>query len=96
MAQVEAKYKDRVAELEHKIAELEGPSTANIRSDSNNSYAFPATNKALTEKVRAYQTFLSKYIVSASLEKQKAVNDAEAKTAAKYEAVLSAIDRESP
>ena len=88
MARVEAKYKDQIAELEAKVKELEGPSTAS-GATSANSYAFPATNKNLTEKVSAYQTFISKYIIDAQSEKQKAVKDAEAKTAAKYEAIIA-------
>lgn len=88
MERVEAKYKDRVAELEAKVAELEGPSTAMSDPSSSNSFAFPVTNKLLTEKIQSYQTFISNYIVKASLEKQKAVKDAEAKVAAKYESLL--------
>lgn len=90
MERVENKYKARVAELEAKVAELEGPNTALSDPSSSNSYAFPATNKLLTEKVLAYQSFISSYVVKASLEKQKAVEAAVAKTAAKYESLLNA------
>lgn len=90
MARVEAQYKDRVAELEAKLAELERPSTGS-EATSANSYAFPATNKLLTQKVQAYREFISDYIVKASLEKQKAVKDAEAKVAARYEAIIEGM-----
>ena len=96
MERVEAKYKDKIAELEQKVQELEGPSTASGGATSPNSYAFPATNKNLTEKVRAYQEFISKYIIKAQAEKQKAVKDAENKVTAKYEAIIEAMDQEAP
>ena len=44
-----------------------------------NSFAFPATNKDLTEKAQAYQIFISDYIVKAQEEKSKAVKAAENK-----------------
>lgn len=88
MAQVEAKYKDQIAELQAKINDLEGPQAGSEVTGSN-SYAFPATNKLLTEKVSAYQTFISDYIVKASIEKQKAVQAAEEKLTTKYEAIIA-------
>jgi hypothetical protein len=90
MERVEAKYRDRVAELEAKVAELEGPRTGSTTTSAN-SYAFPATNKLLTEKVGAYREFISDYIVKASLEKQKAVKNAEAKVTTKYEAIIEGM-----
>ena len=88
MARVEAKYKNEIAELKAKVEELEGPSTTSGQISAN-SYAFPATNKNLTEKVRAYQEFISKYIINAQEQKQKAVKEAEAKIAAKYENIIA-------
>ena len=93
MSRVEAKYKDQIAELQAKVAELEGPNTGS-QATSENSYAFPATNKLLTEKVQAYQSFLSDYIVKASLEKQKAVKSAEDKLVAKYEAIIEDLKKQ--
>ena len=90
MKRVEVQYKDKIAELEAKVAELEGPSTGSEKISSN-SFAFPATNKALAEKVTQYQTFMSQYIVKAQAEKQKAVADAEAKLTAKYEAIIDSL-----
>ena len=90
MAQVEAKYKDQIAELQAKINDLEGPQTGSEATGSN-SYAFPATNKLLTEKVSAYQPFISDYIVKASIEKQKAVQAAEEKLTTKYEAIIAKL-----
>ena len=81
MADVEAKYKSKIEELEAKIQTLE---------ESNNSYAFPATNKDLTEKIRSYQSFISDYIVRAQEDKLKAVREAEAKVKAKYEQAVPA------
>jgi hypothetical protein len=43
----------------------------------------------MTEKVGDYQTFLSDYIVKATLEKQKAVSSAEKKLIDKYEAIIA-------
>jgi hypothetical protein len=94
MGRVEAKYKDRIEELEAKVAELEGPSVAGSHATSANSFAFPATNKLTAEKVRAYQKFLSDYVVKASAEKQRAVKDTEAKLKAKYEAIIEELKKE--
>ena len=90
MASVEKKYKDQIEKLEARIAELEAsPTGADGEPTSSNSYAFPATNKALTEQVRAYQTFIQDYFIKAQAEKLKAVQTAEAKMKAKYEAILA-------
>ena len=90
MARVEAQYKDKIAELQAKVDELEGPSTGSEKTSSN-SFAFPATNRALAEKVTDYQTFISNYIVKAQAEKQKAVQDAEAKLTQKYESIIASL-----
>lgn len=90
MARVEAKYKDEIAALKAKVAELEGPTTAGP-SGTSNSFAFPATNRGLAEKVVSYQRFISKYIIKAQSEKQRAVKEAERATAAKYEAKIEAM-----
>ena len=77
-----------------KIEELEAaPTGADGQPTSSNSYAFPATNKALTEKVRAYQLFLADYIIKAQAEKAKAVATAEAKMKDKYEAIISDMEK---
>ena len=90
MASIEKKYKDQIEKLEARIAELEAsPTGADGEPTSSNSYAFPATNKALTEQVRAYQTFIQDYFIKAQAEKLKAVQTAEAKMKAKYEAILA-------
>lgn len=92
MARVEAKYKDRIEELEAKVAELEGPQIGKTATSAN-SYAFPATNKLLTDMVRSYRAFISDYLVKANIEKQKAVQAAEAKVTAKYEAVIEKYEK---
>ena len=90
MASVEKKYKDQIEQLEARIAELEAsPVGRDGEQTSSNSYAFPATNKALAEQVRAYQTFLQDYFIKTQAEKLKAVQAAEAKITAKYEAILN-------
>ena len=43
----------------------------------------------MTEKVEAYQNFLSAYIIKAQEEKAKAVATAEAKLKEKYEAIIA-------
>lgn len=90
MARVEAQYKDEIEALKAQVAELQGPTTA-TPSTSDNSFAFPATNRGLAEKVVSYQKFISKYIVQAQSEKYRAVKEAEQATAAKYEAKIAAM-----
>ena len=90
MASVEKKYKDQIDQLQARIDELEAsPVGRDGEQTSVNSYAFPATNKALTEQVRAYQTFLQDYFIKTQAEKLKAVQAAEAKIIAKYEEILN-------
>lgn len=91
MARVEAQYKEEIESLKAQVAELQGPATAEPSASANNSFAFPATNRGLAEKVVSYQKFISKYIVKAQSEKQKAVQEAERATAAKYEAKIEAM-----
>ncbi|KAL3942449.1 MAG: hypothetical protein SGBAC_003372 [Bacillariaceae sp.] len=91
MARVEAQYKDEIEALKAQVAELQGPTTAESNSSSNNSFAFPATNRGLAEKVVSYQKFISKYVVKAQAEKQKAVKVAEQTTAATYKAKIEAM-----
>ena len=88
LARVEAQYKDRIAALEARVQELEGPHLGQLAT-STNSYAFPATNRMLAEKVKAYQVFLSDYLVKASAEKQNAIRATEARVTAKYEAIIA-------
>ena len=88
MNRVEKQYKGQIEELMSKIEELEGPNTGS-EATSANSFAFPATNKHLTEKVAEYQSFISDYMVKSQIEKQLAVKAAEDKLIAKYEAMLS-------
>ncbi|CAJ1930457.1 unnamed protein product [Cylindrotheca closterium] len=94
MARVEAQYKDEIEALKAQVAELQGPTTA--APSSNNSFAFPATNRGLAEKVVSYQRFISKYIIKTQAEKQKAVKEAEQATAAKYEAKIEAMSSAAP
>ena len=62
--------------------------------DRTRSYEFPATNKALSEKVGAYQRFLSEYIVQAQIDKIRAVADAEKKLKEHYEAIIEDLKRQ--
>ena len=87
MARIEAKYREQINELNERIAQLEVVAKKTTPT-SGNSFAFPATNKDLTEKVQAYQIFISDYIVKAQEEKSKAVKAAENKMSAKYEAII--------
>lgn len=105
MARVEAKYKDQIAELQERVVELEqerqqqasSSTTAVLVSlsttTSGNSFALPATNKELAEKVASYRTFLANYVVKAQEEKSKAVQTAKGKRIAKYEAIISDLRR---
>lgn len=88
MNRVEAQYKNKIEELEAKIEELEGPNTGS-EATSANSFAFPATNKHLTEKVSEYRKFIGEYMIKSQVEKQLAVKAAEERLVAKYEAMSS-------
>lgn len=90
MARVEDKYRGQITELEDKIAELEVLSKQTTPT-SGNSFAFPATNKDLTDKVQSYRTFISDYIVKAQDEKATAVKTTEANLTAKYEAIIDGL-----
>jgi len=63
-------------------------------TETTKSYEFPATNKALAEKVGAYQTFISEYIVQAQIDKARAVAEAEKKTKEHYEALIQNLKLE--
>ncbi|KAG7364400.1 hypothetical protein IV203_037602 [Nitzschia inconspicua] len=93
LGRMEAKYKDQITELQQRIAELEQEQSSPIPTTptSGNSFAFPATNKELTQKVEAYRTFISDYIIKAQEEKATAVRTAEEKMKAKYEAIITAL-----
>jgi len=93
MARVEDKYKGQITELEEKIAELEVLAKQTTPT-SGNSFAFPATNKDLTDKVEAYRTFISDYIVNAQEQKASAVKAAESKVTAKFEAIIDQMKSE--
>ena len=90
MARVEDKYRGQITELEDKIAELEALAKQTTPT-SGNSFAFPATNKEMTDKVQAYRTFISDYIVKSQEEKSNAVKTAEATMSAKYEAIIDGL-----
>lgn len=86
LATVEKKYKDRIAELELKVQQLEGKAP---RQTSFNSVEMPATNKSLTKMVGEYKRLLSNYLVNAQKEKVQAVATAEQKLKDHYEAILA-------
>mmetsp|Transcript_1768 Transcript_1768/g.1988 ORF Transcript_1768/g.1988 Transcript_1768/m.1988 type:complete len:191 (-) Transcript_1768:78-650(-) len=90
MSRVEGKYRGQIAELENRIIELEDLAKQTTPT-SGNSYAFPATNKDLTEKVQAYRIFISDYTVKSQEEKQIAIKAAENKMSAKYEAIIDEL-----
>ena len=90
MSRVEDKYRGQITELEDKIAELEALAKQTTPT-SGNSFAFPATNKEMTDKVQAYRTFISDYIVKSQEEKSNAVKTAEATMSAKYEAIIDGL-----
>ena len=92
LGRVEAKYREQVAELQQQVAELE-VQAAKTTPTSGNSFAFPATNKDLTNKVEAYRAFISDYIVKAQQEKYNAVKTAEEKLKTKYEAIIADLKK---
>ena len=93
MGRVEDKYRGQISDLEEKISELEVLSKQTTPT-SGNSFAFPATNKDLTDKVQSYRTFISDYIVKAQEEKATAVKATETKLTAKYEAIIDGLKKE--
>lgn len=93
IGRVESKYREQMTELQQKVAELEAQA-AQTTPTSGNSFAFPATNKDLANKVEAYRKFISDYIVKAQEEKYKAVKTAEEKLKAKYEAIIADLKKE--
>lgn len=91
LAAVEKKYKDRIAELELKVQQLEGKAP---RQMTPNSVEMPATNKSLTKMVGEYKTLLSNYLVNAQKEKVQAVATAEQKIKDHYETILAQLQSE--
>uniref|UniRef100_A0A7S1YSW1 Uncharacterized protein n=1 Tax=Trieres chinensis TaxID=1514140 RepID=A0A7S1YSW1_TRICV len=89
VAAAEAKSKDRIKELEIEVADLkEQLASQSIPTEGahrDGSYEFPATNKALAEKVRSYQAFVKDYVVKAQMQKMEAVAAAERKVRAECE-----------
>lgn len=96
VADVEKKYKTEIAEITQKLQEHEAEkqSSTGVIKTSANSYEFPATNKDMIEKVKAYQKFMSEYTVKAQIEKVTAVAAAEKKLKAKYEAIIAELKLE--
>ena len=70
---------------------LASPTIGGVSNESDGSYAFPATNKAQTEKIAAYQNFVATYVVNSSIEKVRAVKDAEEKLRARYEEKIASL-----
>lgn len=101
MKEMETKFKDEIESLKASLAEYEsgnnndgpddGAAAAAVPASAgeSNSYAFPATNKDLAEKVRTYQSFLRDYLVNAQIEKLMAVTQAERKVIEKYETIIA-------
>jgi hypothetical protein len=87
VAQCEKKYQLEIAELKAKIAQLEQNKFVAISSEDD-SFLFPVTNKAMTEKIAAYRSFITKYIVNAQEDKRRAVAEAEKKVRDYYEEKL--------
>ena len=96
LREVEDRYKAEIAALKARISELESATitTSGGVFTSNNSYELPATNKAMAEKVRAYQQFISEYVVKAHIEKVKAVTAAENERKQTYEAIIADLKKQ--
>jgi len=88
IATIEAKYKDRIKELEDQVKLLESRSPVQT---SQSSYEMPATNKGLAEMVNEYRTFLSNYLINAQKERLLAVATAERKLRDHYEAIIAEL-----
>ena len=85
-----------VQELEAEVADLkaklESPTVGGVANDDDKSYAFPATNKDMAEKIRQYQSFVAEYVVKSSEEKVRAVKAAEDKLRQSYEEKISKME----
>lgn len=88
LAAVEKKYKDRIAELEQQVQQLEKRAPL---PTSTNSVEMPATNKRLTKMVGEYRKLLSNYLVNAQKEKVQAVATAEQKLRDHYETLIAQL-----
>jgi hypothetical protein len=96
--QVENKYRDEIAELKRRLDRYESQegvaiATTQARRGSN-SFEFPATNKEMGEKIRAYQRFVADYVVKSQQEKVRAVSEAEEKVKARYESIIAELTRQ--
>lgn len=98
MQTVEEKYQAEISDLKAQVAAYEAASgqhglqhtaSADTTTPESNSFAFPATNKALAEKVSAHRQFLSDYMVNSQIEKVRAVHEAVEKTKAYYEDIIA-------
>uniref|UniRef100_A0A7S1G2G4 Uncharacterized protein n=2 Tax=Corethron hystrix TaxID=216773 RepID=A0A7S1G2G4_9STRA len=83
--------KKEVADLKVGLVTAPASSPVNVEVIVGNNYEPPATNKEMAQKVREYQTFLSKYLVESSEAKFRAVKDAEARVTALYEAKIRTL-----
>jgi len=98
----EAKSKGTIQALETEVASLKAqlesgylpPKQQSADSSTTTggitSYEMPVTNKAMSDKLHAYRTFCSKYIVTSQQNKYDAIKETEAKLKASYEAQLKA------
>ena len=93
--ELEAEVSALKAQLEEVNAN--GSTGAPVASSADGgSYEFPATNKAMSEKIAAYQAFVAKYVVKSSMEKVRAVNDAENKIRVSYEEKVAQLTAAGP
>ncbi|GMH83190.1 hypothetical protein TrVE_jg3753 [Triparma verrucosa] len=98
--EVRAKYEAEIKELKNQIASAPDPSDAPLATTTTVgglvTSAPPGTNLALTQKIAEYQSFVSKYVVDAQMEKYRAVQEAEQKVKAYYEGKIAELTGGSP
>jgi len=96
--EVRAKYESEIKDLKAQVASKPSPSSAPLATTTTVgglvSSAPPGTNLALTRKIEEYQSFVSKYVVDAQMEKYRAVMEAEQKVKAFYEAKIAELGGE--
>lgn len=88
---VEDKYRDEITDLKRRLERYESQEGAALATTQRqaNSFEFPATNKAMGEKIQAYRIFLADYIVKSQNEKLLAVATAERKMKERYELIIA-------
>lgn len=94
VAECERQFRSEIEALQAQLAAYEAAVPAQGVNGSSHAYEFPATNKALAEKVAAYHKFVSEYVVKSHIEKMQAVAEAEKRIKEHYEGILAELKKQ--